>query len=162
VSLWPVTQHVIPVPAHNSLKILQKCNVSTQCHHTENQCQFEYILILTHKGPVQNNTALSSKSILKKRFQAYGWYYLVSLTFVTYDHFCHVLLYTTWNMYRNILIYVQQDAMLNSLFYMKTALHVLGGNTTHHQEHQQPYLQHLVFITLLLPSATNVEKLEQV
>ena len=43
-------------------------------------------------------------------------------------------------MYRNILIYVQQDATLNSLFYMKTAVHVSGGTTTHHQEHQQLYL----------------------
>jgi len=34
----------------------------------------------------------------------------------------------------NILIYVQQDAMLHSLFYLETALHVSGGTTTHHQE----------------------------
>ena len=29
---------------------------------------------------------------------------------------------------KNILIYVQQDATLHSLFYLETALHVLGGN----------------------------------
>jgi len=36
--------------------------------------------------------------------------------------------------YMCILIYVQQDATLHSLFYLETALHVLGGTTTHHQE----------------------------
>jgi hypothetical protein len=50
----------------------------------------------------------------------------------------------------NILIYVQQDATLHSIFYLETALHVSGGTTTHHQEHKQLYLQHLVFVTLLL------------
>jgi len=54
-----------------------------------------------------------------------------------------------------ILIYIQQDATLHSLFYLETALHVLGGTTTHHQERIQLYLQHLVFVTpLLLPVAT--------
>jgi hypothetical protein len=33
-----------------------------------------------------------------------------------------------------IVIYLQQDATLRSLFYLETALHVSGGNTTHHQE----------------------------
>ena len=33
-----------------------------------------------------------------------------------------------------ILIHFQQDAMLHSLFYLETALHVSGGNITHHQE----------------------------
>jgi hypothetical protein len=37
----------------------------------------------------------------------------------------------------NIPIYIQQDAMLHSLFYLETALHVLGGTTTHHQECKQ-------------------------
>jgi len=55
---------------------------------------------------------------------------------------------------KNILIDVQQDAMLHSLFYLETALHVLGGTSTHHQERKQLYLQHLVFVTpLLLPAA---------
>jgi hypothetical protein len=57
----------------------------------------------------------------------------------------------------NILIYVQQDATLHSLFYLETAVHVSGGTTTHHQEHKQLYLQHLVFVTpLLLPTAWQV------
>jgi hypothetical protein len=54
----------------------------------------------------------------------------------------------------NILIYIQQDATLHSLFYLETALHVLGGTTTHHQERKQLYLQHLVFVRpLLVPAA---------
>jgi len=44
--------------------------------------------------------------------------------------------------------------MFHSLFYLKIALHVLGGTTIHHQEGKQLYLQHLVFVTpLLLPAA---------
>ena len=51
-------------------------------------------------------------------------------------------------------IYIQQDATLRSLFYLETALHVSGGNSTHHQERTQLYLQHLVFVRpLLLPAA---------
>jgi hypothetical protein len=49
----------------------------------------------------------------------------------------------------NILIYIQQDAMLHSLFYLETVLHVSGGTSTHHQERKQLYLQHLVFVTLV-------------
>jgi hypothetical protein len=56
----------------------------------------------------------------------------------------------------NILIYIQQDATLYSLFYLETALHVLGGTSTHHQERKQLYLQHLVFVTPLLLSAAIV------
>ena len=62
----------------------------------------------------------------------------------------------------NILIYIQQDATLHSLFYLETALHILGGTITHHQERKQFYLQHLVFVTPLLLSATIVEVLELV
>jgi hypothetical protein len=38
---------------------------------------------------------------------------------------------------KNIPIYIQQDAMLHSLFYLETALHILSGTTTHHQECKQ-------------------------
>ena len=65
-------------------------------------------------------------------------------------------------MHRNILIYIQQDAMLHSLFYLETALHVSDGTTTHHPERKQLYLQHLVFVTPLLLSAAIVEELELV
>jgi len=46
--------------------------------------------------------------------------------------------------------------------YLKTALHVSGGTSTHHQERILLYLQHLVFVTPLLLSAANVEELEPV
>jgi hypothetical protein len=59
-------------------------------------------------------------------------------------------------------IYIQQDATLHRLFYPETALYVSGGTTTHHQEHKQLYLQHLVFVTSLLLSATIVKELEPV
>jgi hypothetical protein len=37
--------------------------------------------------------------------------------------------------------------------YLETALHISGGTSTYHQECIQLYLQHLVFVTLLLLSA---------
>ena len=62
----------------------------------------------------------------------------------------------------HIIIYIQQDATLHKLFNLDTALHVSGGTITHHQEHKQLYLQHLVFVTPLLLSAAIVEELELV
>jgi len=56
----------------------------------------------------------------------------------------------------------QQDATLHNLFYLETALHVSGGTSTHHQKRVQLYLQHLVFVTPLLPTAAIVEELELV
>jgi hypothetical protein len=52
--------------------------------------------------------------------------------------------------------------MLHSLFYLETALHVSGGTITHHRERKQLYLQHLVFVTLLLLSVGIVEEMELV
>jgi hypothetical protein len=52
--------------------------------------------------------------------------------------------------------------MLHSSFYLETALHVSGDNTTHHQERKQLYLQHVVFVTQLLLYAAVVEELEPV
>jgi hypothetical protein len=46
--------------------------------------------------------------------------------------------------------------------YLETALRVSGGTCTHHQEHIQLYLQHLVFVTPLLLSTAIVEELELV
>ena len=38
--------------------------------------------------------------------------------------------------------------------YLETALHISGGISSHHQEHTQLYLQHLVLVKqLLLPAA---------
>jgi hypothetical protein len=64
--------------------------------------------------------------------------------------------------HNNILIYIQQDATLHSLFYLETALRVSGGTSAHHQECKQLYLQHLVFVTLLLLYAAIMEELELV
>ena len=50
--------------------------------------------------------------------------------------------------------------MLNSLFYLETALHVSGGTSTHNQERIQLYLRHVVFVTALLLTAAIVEELE--
>jgi len=50
--------------------------------------------------------------------------------------------------------------MLHSLFYLKTALHISGGTSTHHHERKQLYLQHLVFVTPLLLPAAIVEEFE--
>jgi len=58
-------------------------------------------------------------------------------------------------MQSDIPICIQQDATLHSLFYLETALHVSGATTTHHQKRKQLYLQHLVFVTQLLLSATH-------
>jgi len=60
----------------------------------------------------------------------------------------------------NIPVYIQQDATLHSLLYLETALHVSGGTSTHHQDHIQLYLQHLVFVTPLLLAAAVVEELK--
>jgi hypothetical protein len=44
--------------------------------------------------------------------------------------------------------------------HLETALHVSGGTSTHHQEGIQLYVQHLVFVTPLSPSAATMEELE--
>jgi hypothetical protein len=62
--------------------------------------------------------------------------------------------------YFNIPICIQQDPTFNSLFYLETALDILGGNSTHHQERIQLYLQHLVLVTPLLLSAAIVEEFQ--
>jgi len=59
----------------------------------------------------------------------------------------------------HVLICIQQDATLHSLFYLEIALHVSGSTITHHQERKQLYLQHLVFVILLLLSVAIVEDL---
>ena len=54
----------------------------------------------------------------------------------------------------NIFQYISNKMQLYTVYlYLKTALHVSGGTTTHQQERKQLYLQHLVFVTpLLLPA----------
>jgi len=51
----------------------------------------------------------------------------------------------------NIFQYISNKMQLYTVYlYLETALHVSGGTSTHHQERIQLYLQHLVFVTLLL------------
>jgi hypothetical protein len=45
--------------------------------------------------------------------------------------------------------------------YLGTALHVLGGTSTQHQERIQLYLQHLLFVTPLLLFAAIVQELDR-
>jgi len=45
-------------------------------------------------------------------------------------------------------------------YFWKTALHVSGSISTHHQEYTQLYLQYLILVTPLLLPATIVELLE--
>jgi hypothetical protein len=78
-----------------------------------------------------------------------------------------ISLHNQFNVYgsvhpKNIPIYIQQDAMLHSLSYLETALHVSGNITTHHQESKQLYLQHLVFVIPLVLPVAIVEELELV
>jgi hypothetical protein len=57
--------------------------------------------------------------------------------------------------------YVFNKMQLYTVYlYLETALHVVGGTSTHHQEHIQLYLQHLVLVTPLLLPAAIVEELE--
>jgi hypothetical protein len=63
----------------------------------------------------------------------------------------------------SIFQYVSNKMQRHTVYlYLETAIHVSGGTSTHHQERIQLYLQHLVFVTLLLLSAVFVEELEQV
>ena len=63
----------------------------------------------------------------------------------------------------SILQYISNKMQRYTVYlYLETALHVSGGNSTHHQEHTQLYLQHLVLVKPLLLPAAIVEKLELV
>jgi hypothetical protein len=82
-------------------------------------------------------------------FSPIWWHFLQTLIKTAIHDECttattHYLVTTVavFNIYgsvfcKNILVYIQQDATLHSLFYLETALHVLGGTTTHHQERKQ-------------------------
>ena len=63
----------------------------------------------------------------------------------------------------SIFQYISNKMQLYTVYsYLETSLHVSGGTSTHHQERIQLYLQHPVFVTPLLLSATIVEELELV
>ena len=61
-----------------------------------------------------------------------------------------------------ILIYISNKMQRYTVYlFLETALHVLGGISTHHQEHIQMYLQHLELVTPLLLPVAIVEELER-
>jgi glutaredoxin-related protein len=63
----------------------------------------------------------------------------------------------------SIFQYISKKIECHTVYlYLKTALHVSCGTSTHHHERIQLYLQHLVFVTPLLLSAAIVEELEPV
>jgi hypothetical protein len=63
----------------------------------------------------------------------------------------------------SIFQYISNKMQLYTVcLYLENALQVSVGNSTHHQERIQLYLQHLVFVTPLLLPAAIVEELELV
>jgi len=61
----------------------------------------------------------------------------------------------------NVFPYISNKMQLYTVYlYLGTTLHVSGGNSTHHQESKQLYLQHLVLVTPLLLPVAIVEELE--
>ena len=57
----------------------------------------------------------------------------------------------------NIFQHISNKMQLYTVYlYLEPVLHVSGGASTHHQERLQLYLQHLVFVTPLLPPAAIV------
>jgi len=59
-------------------------------------------------------------------------------------------------------IYPKKMQLYTVYLYLENALYISDGTSTHHQEHIQLYLQHLVFVTPLLLPAAIVEELELV
>jgi len=59
-------------------------------------------------------------------------------------------------------IYPTSCNVTQLIYFWKTALHVSGGISTHHQVHTQLYLQYLVLVKPLLQPAAIVEELEMV
>jgi len=59
-------------------------------------------------------------------------------------------------------IFLTRCKFTQFIYFWKTALHVSGGISTHHQEHTQLYLQYLVHVKPLLLLSVIVEELEMV
>jgi hypothetical protein len=75
---------------------------------------------------------------------------------------CHLLILGNLTFMCKCIVLSNKMQRYTVYLYLETALHVSGGTSTHHQERIQLYLQHLVFVTPLLLSATIVEELEPV
>jgi hypothetical protein len=124
---------------------------------SSNLYSFIFNLLLLHKGKYKQKFIPTSKSSSPPPPLFLATLWGTPADFMS-RYNCSLHFNVHGSVYRKtILIYIQQDAKLHSLFYLETALHVLGGTTTHHQERQQLYLQHLVLVTpLLLPVAIAV------
>jgi len=62
-----------------------------------------------------------------------------------------------------IFLYISNKMQRYTVYlYLETALHVSGGNSTHHQGRIQLFQQHLIFVTSLLLPPAIVEELEPV
>jgi hypothetical protein len=101
------------------------------------------------------------------RSKCFGWYFHPSsaahTTVSTASGTCHTV--TAICRYRGRVgtgLSVLWVAYATVYVYLKTALHVSGGTSTHHQGRIQLYPQHLVFVTPLLLSDAIVEELEPV
>jgi hypothetical protein len=75
---------------------------------------------------------------------------------------CHLLiLLGDLNFMGPCIVSISNKTQCHTVYlYLETALQVSGGTSTHHQERIQLYLQHLVFVTPLLLSATVKEEFE--
>jgi len=98
----------------------------------------------------------------------YNFYHFINPLNAELDPICHLLVLLGDLMFMgpcivSIFQYISNKMQRYTVYsYLETALHVLGGTSTHHQERIQLYLQHLVFVTPLLLSAAIVEELELV
>jgi len=71
----------------------------------------------------------------------------------------YILRYISNQLFRVLFQYMSNKMKRYTVYlYLETALHALGGTSTHHQERMQLYLQHLVFVTPLLLSVVIVEE----
>ena len=64
--------------------------------------------------------------------------------------------------YLNHLVHPTRCNITQFIYFWKTALHVSGVISTHHQEHTRVYLQHLVLVKPLVLPAAIVDELELV
>jgi hypothetical protein len=47
-------------------------------------------------------------------------------------------------------VIVQQDATLYNFYSLQTAVHVLGDNLTHHQEHEETVITYTLLVLLVV------------
>jgi hypothetical protein len=121
------------------------------CHYTSIVNIFQYISKKMQRYTVYLylETALHVSGGAITHHQKRKQLYLQHLLFVTpFTATCH------YTCIVNIFQYISNKMQHYTVYlYLETALHVSGGTSTHHKEHIQLYLQHLVFVRPLLLSA---------